>query len=206
MKNVKQSLLLLLLISALSACNVPVSEGEGTKPLVVTSGDVSILAPTTVSVLPAEMPSVETDFTKVLSMLERREFSYMSNLAQESYDASAYAVPRTLTFTITFPASEIIYFDYVWCAKDMNILQQNLPYLRLSFFFKGQRIPNEYVTILNIKTDNNLGCIDAGMLLSGWQPGNYQFRIVANVAEKIDNGIWDYEAGNYISEYQVTVQ
>ena len=44
------------------------------------------------------------------------------------------------------------------------------------------------------------------MLLSDWSAGEYQLEAVATFDEKINDGLADYEAGEYIFEYNVTVE
>ncbi len=77
-----------------------------------------------------------------------------------------------------------------------RILTQNRQHIHVSFFFNNQQIPNDYVTTLSSKANH----------LEHTNAGNYQFRVVVSFDEKINDGISDYAAGDYISEYHVTVQ
>jgi hypothetical protein len=52
---------------------------------------------------------------------------------------------------------------------------------------------------------NDMFCLDFMALLSNWPNGEYQLIAVATFDEKINDGIADFEAGDYIYEYNVTV-
>jgi hypothetical protein len=200
-----------LLAGMLQACKIPTYTASNTEQQISTDLPVESQnesAPLTVNSvsLPAGMPAVETDFGKMLAMLQSEKFSYIENFAIEKYDAIALMTPNTLTYTVSFPASETVYLQYGWCAQDKNTLQQNLQHIKPTFYFNDQQIPDEYITTLETKATNGWECTNAGMLLSGWQPGSYHFRVAANFDEKINDGATDYEMGDYITVYSVTVQ
>ena len=155
--------------------------------------------------LPAGMPTVETDFGKMVAKLQSGNFSYLENFAGENFDATSSGTPGTRVYTVSFSSGETIYLQYNWCAKDDETLQANLQHITTSFYYNDQSIPAEYITTLSTQSED-WECANAGMLLSGWQPGVYRFRVVANFDEKINDGESDYEAGDYISEYNVSVQ
>jgi hypothetical protein len=52
---------------------------------------------------------------------------------------------------------------------------------------------------------NDMFCLDFVALLSDWPNGEYQLKAVATFDEKINDGAADFEAGDYIYEYNVTV-
>jgi hypothetical protein len=155
--------------------------------------------------LPAGMPEVETDFGKMVGKLQSGNYAYFENFASENYDASVTIRPGTRVYTVSFSPNETIFLQYSWCAREEGTLQANMQHITTSFYFNDQSIPAEYVTTLSTQSED-WECANAGMLLSGWQPGVYRFRVVANFNEKINDGESDYEAGDYISEYNVTVQ
>jgi hypothetical protein len=49
-------------------------------------------------------------------------------------------------------------------------------------------------------------CLDFGVMMHDWAPGEYQLAAVVTFKEKINDGAADFEAGDYIYEYNVTVQ
>jgi hypothetical protein len=48
-------------------------------------------------------------------------------------------------------------------------------------------------------------CLDFVALISNWPDGEYQLRAVATFEERINDGAADFDAGDYIHEYNVTV-
>jgi len=212
MKKNLYSLIFLLLVGALlSACSLPsATQTQQAQPVndpnAAIPQSVATASVVTTSSLPAGMPAVETDLSKILSVLQSGNFSYLANLASEKYDASAYTVPGSLVFNAAFPSSQTIYLNYGWCAKDLATLQQNLQHISTYFSFNGQQIPMEYVNTISTESSDGLQCSNTGLLLSGWAPGTYQFQVKASFDSQINDGSADYPAGDYISEYTVTVQ
>lgn len=48
-------------------------------------------------------------------------------------------------------------------------------------------------------------CLDFGILFSDWPAGTYRLKAEVVFTEPINDGFGDYEAGDYIYEYTVTV-
>ncbi len=59
---------------------------------------------------------------------------------------------------------------------------------------------------LTFTSPDNLLCLDFGVLISEWPVGEYKLEAVATFDEKVNDGLADYEAGEYKSEYNVTVE
>lgn len=48
-------------------------------------------------------------------------------------------------------------------------------------------------------------CVEFGVLITEWSAGNYTLESVATFDEKINDGLSDFEAGNYAFIYNVAV-
>lgn len=48
-------------------------------------------------------------------------------------------------------------------------------------------------------------CNDFGALLSDWPAGTYQLKAAATFDERINDGFADYDPGDYVMEFSVTV-
>jgi len=58
---------------------------------------------------------------------------------------------------------------------------------------------------LSITRADGLVCVDFGVLLSEWSNGEYKLKAIATFDDKINDGIADYAAGDYVFDYNVTV-
>jgi hypothetical protein len=157
--------------------------------------------------LPANFPAtIETDSARMFAVLQSGDFSVFQDFSVEQYEAEDFAGPGTVTFTVTFPVTETIFLNYGWCAENTDILEQNLEHIDLAIYFNDQEIPDEYILGVNSTTEDDWQCANAGFLLSDWEAGKYEFRIVVTFDEKINDGDADFEAGEYIMQYDVTVK
>ncbi len=163
------------------------------------------LAPT-IPPLPAGMPNVETDSEKMLALLKSGKVGFFEAFAAETYSEADFAKPGTVAFTVVMPADQKIFFSYGWCAADMQTLNQNLEHIQLKMYFNEQEIPGGYILPVSSTEPSGWECASGGMVLSGWQAGHYKFRVVASFDAQINDGEADYEAGDYIHDYDVTVQ
>ena len=151
------------------------------------------------------LPEMEKDADNVLEVLKAQNFYRLETLAQEQYSEDDFAKPGTLTFTAQVKNDKPVYFSYGWCATSEEILQQNYQHIAIELYFNGDRLDNDVVHSFVFTTAAGMYCGDFGVLLSDWPPGEYQMEAVATFDEKINDGLADYEAGDYIFEYTVTV-
>jgi len=151
-------------------------------------------------------PVMETDVDAVLQVLRGRDWHTLQSLAKEQYTEEDYAKPGTLTYTVTLPDDKPVYFSYGWCTTTEEILRQNFEHIRVRLYFNGDELGRDVVHNLSFTSPDNLVCIDFGVLLSEWPAGAYKLEAVATFNQKINDGLADYEAGDYIFEYNVTVK
>jgi hypothetical protein len=71
-------------------------------------------------------------------------------------------------------------------------------------YFNGDALPGDVVHPITYQL-SDMVCLDFVALLSDWPNGEYELRAVATFDEQINDGIADFEAGDYIYEYNVTV-
>ena len=152
------------------------------------------------------MPTMETDANAVIKVLSGKDWRYLQALAREQYTNADYAKPGTLTYTVNITDDLPEYFNYGWCAKDDATLQQNLQHIDVKLYFNGDELGKDVVQDLTYKSADNMSCADFGVLTSDWTDGEYQLKAVATFDQKLNDGISDYEAGDYIFEYNVTVK
>ncbi len=73
-------------------------------------------------------------------------------------------------------------------------------------YFNGERLGYDVVHVTSYAAFGGMFCGSFGVLMSEWQPGEYQLKAVATFDQKINDGWSDFEAGEYVYEYNVTVE
>ena len=151
-------------------------------------------------------PTMEKNVDTVLEVLRGQNFHALASLAKEQYTDEDYAKPGTLTYTVTLEDNTAVYFNYGWCTTTEEILRQNFEHIAVRLYINEEQLGNDVVHNLSYNTADNLLCIDFGVLLSDWPPGKYKLEAIATFDQKINDGLADYNAGDYIFEYNVTVE
>jgi hypothetical protein len=159
------------------------------------------------SAVPAgSMPTMETDSNVVLESLQAQEGIHLAALAEERYSDADTAQPGTLTYTVNITDNRPTYFNYGWCTTTEEILQQNFEHIKIALYFNGEPLKSDVVHPITYQlSEPDMVCLDFVALLSNWPNGEYQLRAVATFDEKINDGLADFDAGDYIYEYNVTV-
>ena len=189
----------LLLTSCLLPGMIPLNP-ESTAP----AGSTKPVGPAETSAPAESMPTMETDSNVVLESLQAREAVYLASLAKEQYSDEDAAQPGTLTYTVEITDDTPTFFNYGWCTTTEEILQQNFEHIRIGLFFNGEALSSDVVHPITYQL-TDMVCLDFVALLSNWPNGEYQLRAVATFDEQINDGKADFDAGDYIYEYTVTV-
>ena len=153
----------------------------------------------------AAMPTMEKNADNVIKVLTSNNYVRLEALAKEQYTEQDFAKPGTLTFTVNITDDQPTYFSYGWCAVDDATLQNNFQHIDVSLYFNEKKLGSDVVHTLSFTSANNLHCADFGVLISVWPNGQYKLKAVATFKDKINDGMADYAAGDYVFEYNVTV-
>jgi len=154
----------------------------------------------------APMPAMEKNTDTLMEVLNGRDWVRLESLAEEQYTEEDYAKPGTLTYTIKITDDKPTYFSYGWCATTEEILAQNFEHMRVKLYFNDEELGGDVIHNLSFTSPSNLLCFDYGVLMSEWPAGEYKLESVATFDEKLNDGIADYEAGDYAFVYNVTVE
>jgi len=154
----------------------------------------------------APMPTMEKNADTLIEVLKGQNWVYLQALAKEQYTGADFAKPGTLTFTVKITDDKPTYFNYGWCAKTEEILKQNFEHIRVKLYFNSDELGSDVVHPVTLTRADGLLCLDFGVMMSEWPAGKYQLEAVATFDEKINDGIDDFDAGDYIFEYNVTVE
>jgi hypothetical protein len=161
--------------------------------------------PASTAAATGSMPTMEKDENALLETLKAGDFVYLSQLAKEQYTEEDYAKPGTLTYTVTITDDKPTYLNYGWCTTTEEILQQNFEHIRVGLYFNGEPLGRDVVHPITFTRPDNFVCLEFGVLMSDWAPGEYRLAAVATFDEKINDGAADFDAGEYSFEYNVTV-
>ena len=161
---------------------------------------------TPVPTVPA--PVMETNSETLIETLQGQDWVYLQSLAQEEYTSEELdrKTPNTLTFTIKITDDKPTYFNYGWCTTTEEILQQNFEHIQVKLYFNDKQLGDDVVHPVSFTRPDGLVCVDFGVMMSEWPNGTYTLEAVSTFNEKINDGIADYEAGDYIFVYNVTVE
>lgn len=152
------------------------------------------------------MPTMEKDAQKVIAALNGKNYVRLEELAEEKYTEDL-AQPGTRTFTVKITDEEKpTYFGYGWCTTTKEILKQNVEHMKVKLYFNEDLLGTDVIHPLSMTRSDGLVCADFGVLMSGWTNGEYKLKAVATFDDKINDGIADYPAGDYVFEYTVTVK
>ena len=194
------SLLLLLSSLALSSCLLP-----GMIPLNPESTETAgPVAPAGSTAPEGSLPAMERDPQVVLRSIQEQEGVPLASLAKEQYSEEDSSKPGTLTYTVEITDDRPTYFLYGWCTTTEEILLQNFEHIKIGYYLNGEALEKEVVHAFPSQV-NDMVCLNFVTLLSNWPNGEYQLTAVATFEEEINDGLADFDAGEYIYDYNVTV-
>ncbi|MFN8428077.1 MAG: S41 family peptidase [Anaerolineales bacterium] len=130
---------------------------------------------------------------------------FLEDLARENYQSADYAKPGTLVFTVPLLKDQSLVWLYAWCTTTTEVLSQNFQNIKLKFMLDGEEIPLDQLATEDLENGGQQ-CRLYYTALSGWPAGEHHLSITATFARSINDGTSDYEAGDYVLEYDVFVK
>ena len=159
---------------------------------------------TPIATVPA--PKMETNTETLIEVLNGEGWVYLEALAEEQYTEEDLAQPGTITYTINITDDQPTYFNFGWCATTDEILMQNFEHIRVRLYYNDEELEGDLVHVITFTRPDGLRCGSFGTLLSDWPAGQYQLQAITTFDEQINDGLADYEAGDYVYVYNVTVE
>jgi hypothetical protein len=151
-------------------------------------------------------PKMEKSSETLIEILNGQDWVYLESLAEEQYTEEDLAKPGTITYTVKITDNQPTYFSYGWCATTDEILAQNFEHIRVKLYFNDDELGSDVVHVITFTRPDGLRCGSFGTLLSDWPAGEYKLEAIATFDEKINDGLADYEAGDYVFVYNVMVE
>lgn len=130
---------------------------------------------------------------------------FLEEAAREEYQSADYSKPGTLTFTVPLIKDESFVWMYAWCTASAEILDQNFQNIKLKFMIDGKEIPLDQLANEDL-ANGGQQCRLYYTALSDWPAGEHHLSITATFTKPINDGTTDYEAGDYVLEYDVFVK
>ncbi len=129
---------------------------------------------------------------------------FLEDKAAEKYQASDFAKPGTLKYTVALAPSDSAIWAYFWCASTQPVLEQNFQNIKLKFVLDGKDVTSQlqHVDVPN----NGQQCRVYFAALGNWPTGSHHLTTTATFTSQINDGTSDYAAGAYVLDYTVNVK
>jgi C-terminal processing protease CtpA/Prc len=174
-----------------------------TDDVVLQAGLDAVLRPLGAEIVPAGPPRLAAPEDAASALSSGAKF--LEDLAREKYDPSQFDAPGTTTYTVALNQSETVIWSYAWCAKDLQMVQDNLSHIKLGFTLDGTRLPADKVSSYDVQS-NGRECRLIYTALMDWPAGEHHLSTRATFDAGINDGLKDYEPSDYVLEYTVYIR
>ena len=154
-------------------------------------------------VLPDGPPVVNTNFDLISELNSGTPF--LDELARETYSEEESSKPGTLQYTVVMNRSRDTVAGYFWCTTTDEILEENWSQIEVTFELDGEIIPSEDFNLE--KVSSQVGpCYALSAIFSDWPVGEHSFIVDGTFTTALNDGVGEYSAGTYRSEFTVYVE
>ena len=163
----------------------------------------AISQPLGAGITPSGPPEVASAATASSAFSSGKRF--VEDLAREQYESADFGVPGTLTYTIPIQKEETLVWMYAWCTSTQEVLTQNFENIEVKFTLNGEDLALDSLKQEELENGGQW-CRLYYTALSKWPAGEHKLSIATTFTTPINDGSADYEAGNYVLEYNVFVK
>ncbi|MCB9145020.1 MAG: peptidase S41 [Anaerolineales bacterium] len=174
-------------------------EGED---VILEAAEKVISQPKGAGVTPSAPPKIATQAESENAFAAGAKF--VEDKKRETYTDAELSSPGVLTYTVPLAKSETLIWAYYWCTTTTEILDQNFSQIEVQFELNGQVVPLDQFAVNDLPAGGNQ-CRIIYTALSDWQTGENTLKTSVTFKSKINDGMGDYEAGDYVSIYSVFV-
>ena len=170
-----------------------------------TGGSSSASAPTQQAVSPAQPAETNTPFIQFLV----RPYDKTRDADAQIFDVknrTFLSSPGRVTWYADFPSNAKALLMIGWCAKDQATLRENLSYMNDQAVIDGQEISISKFATLESQDNSGKWCHSYLAVLSGWQSGTHSYIRTQHIRQTINDGESTFTAGDYITEYVISVK
>jgi hypothetical protein len=134
----------------------------------------------------------------------------LEQLATETYSDSDFQQKHTFPFTIQLASNLRATWAGAWCATTQAILDQNMKQVTFAFSMNGQPVALSQFYEWSGQTTDDSGktwaCRSWSTVVSNWPKGaTTALQTVLTFASKINDGMYDHDAGQLTFIYTVTL-
>jgi hypothetical protein len=130
---------------------------------------------------------------------------FLDDLVREQYDDAVFTKPGVISYTVALTKEKPLVWAYVWCAADKDTMLANFKNIELKFEMNGAEVPADSFAVYETENNGNY-CRLVYTALSEWTPGEHHIVTTATFKSKINDGMGDYDPGDYVSDYMVYVK
>lgn len=176
---------------------------SSTEDVVLQFGERAVLLPLGAGITPTTQPTIMTKSQTNTALSSADQFE---GKARESYALADYLlVPNDFTFTVPLSESETLLWAWGWCAADQATLDDNLSKMDLKFTLNGEDIPLEKFLRLDYDSDGQM-CTAYLAGVKDWSGGQHLAVTTLTFMEPLNDGVYDYPAGQQVFEYNIFVK
>jgi hypothetical protein len=134
----------------------------------------------------------------------------LGELAEENYSIEERnQINQVLTFTVNLNNSDPVIWRYYWCAKNRDILDNNLQSITVEFLLNSENISDRFSSRYFPFIESPMkgwACFTYESVLKDWDVGVYRLEQNTTFNQIINDGQDSYPAGYKIYDYTVNVR
>lgn len=177
-----------------------IADGED---VILETAEKVLSAPPGAGVTPAAPPQIASPAESESAFTSGAKF--LEDFAREQPDAAAFAQPGTVSYVVVLTGKQTALWAYAWCAADEATMKANFANIELKFEMNGAEIPADSFAVFETENNGNY-CRLVYAALSSWSGGEHHLTTTATFTSKINDGMGDYEPGDYVLDYAVYVK
>jgi serine/threonine-protein kinase len=122
-----------------------------------------------------------------------------------SHASDPVLVPKNYSYTCTVPANMPIVINMGWCASTQEILEENWTLMTYTLTVDGISMNINEVTAFLGYTNSQGYCYTYRSYIEGLKSGKHEIIYSFSIAEPLNDGFDDYQAGDYILHHLITI-
>ncbi len=182
---------------------VPVDEASvlDGEDVVLAAAEQAVLQPAGAGITPAAPPELGSPDEAEQAL--QSGASWLSDMARTPLQ-TILPIVGTTDLVVALSESQPLIWSQIWCAVDQAALAASVKKLDIEFRLNGETIPlTRFAQSMGSLSGRE--CYLIYTVLDDWQQGEHQVETRVTLPETLSDGFNEYEAGEYVINYQVFV-